>query len=54
VEEVGEHHPDAALLDLGRLRILGVIDETGPGDLRSVRPRLLSCHRDDDATAPGV
>ena len=26
VEEVGEH-PDAALLDLGRLRILGVIDE---------------------------
>jgi hypothetical protein len=26
VEEVGQH-PDAALLDLGRLRVLGVVDE---------------------------
>ena len=26
VEEAGEH-PDAALLDLGRARVLGVVDE---------------------------
>ena len=42
VEEVGQH-PDAALLDLGRARILGVIDEVAVQALRD-DPLSLGLH----------
>ncbi len=47
VEEVGEH-PDAALLDLRRLRVLGVVDEVDAQRFRSITLTCLWLHPGGD------